>query len=70
MELIVLLCALSNANDCREQHHAIPPEIHAELPHECTRYLNEALPRVMEALPKRRISRWACKPVEKHEEAI
>lgn len=70
MELIVLLCALANANDCREQHRDIPAEIHAELPHECTRYMVGVMPEVMAMMPKRKVSRWSCRPVEKHEEAI
>jgi hypothetical protein len=63
MELIVLMCSLLNANDCREHRETIPPEIHAEMPHECTRFMGDVMPRVMEMLPKRRVSRWSCKPV-------
>lgn len=69
MELIVLMCSLLNANDCREHRETIPPEVpYPQIQHNCMAYYNSVMPRMMEMLPKRRVSRVSCKPLPKVEE--
>lgn len=69
MELIVVMCAILNANDCREHRETIPPDVpNVTIMHNCMAYSNTVMPRVMEMLPKRRVSRVSCKPLPKVEE--